>query len=85
MPFEDRIAEYQARKAKAQAMGSPRKLVGKAERGELNARQRVDYLVEPGSFREIGPFAVSARLEDRERSPTGGVERHLLHTWPTGC
>ncbi len=73
MPFEDRIAEHQARKKKALAMGSPRKLAEYAEQGLLNARQRIDYLLDDASFREVGAFATSERPEDRDRTPGDGV------------
>ena len=73
MTEEDRREAHQHRRAGALSMGSPRKLEEKAARGELNARQRIDYLLEPGSFHEIGLFAASARPEDRERTPTDGL------------
>ena len=73
MPFENEIAELAARRAKAMAMGSPRKLEEFAKAGLLNARQRIDYLLDPGSFQEVGRFAVSERAEDRDRSPGDGV------------
>ena len=40
--------------------------------GRLTAREHIEALVDPGSFREIGTFAVSARLEDRESTPGDG-------------
>ncbi|MBV1795715.1 acyl-CoA carboxylase subunit beta [Siccirubricoccus sp. G192] len=73
MPFEDRIAEHAARRQKALRMGSPRKLAELAKAGILNARQRLDHLLDPGSFQEVGLFAVSERPEDRDRSPGDGV------------
>ncbi len=73
MSYEDKIAEHARRREKALAMGSARKLAEKAAAGELNARQRLERLVEPESFHEIGLFAASARPEDRERTPTDGM------------
>ena len=73
MPFEDRIAEHDKRRRRALAMGSARKLKEFADAGLLNARQRIDYLADPGSFQEVGLFAVSERAEDRDRSAGDGV------------
>ena len=41
MAFEDSIAEHKARREKALAMGSKRKLAEFAAAGILNARQRI--------------------------------------------
>ena len=73
MPFEERIAEHAARRAKATAMGSKRKLAEFRDAGLLNARQRIDHLLDPGSFREVGAFTVSERAEDRDRSACDGL------------
>lgn len=73
MGFEDRIAEHTARRETALAMGSKRKLAEFAAAGLLNARQRIDYLLDSGSFREIGLFTVSERPEDRDRAPCDGL------------
>ncbi|MCW5731184.1 MAG: methylmalonyl-CoA carboxyltransferase [Alphaproteobacteria bacterium] len=73
MSFEDKIAEHARRTARAKAMGGPEKLARRAAEGLLNARERLAMLADPGSFSEIGLFAVSARPEDRERSPADGV------------
>jgi len=73
MPFEKEIAEHAARKRQALAMGSSRKLEEFAKSGLLNARQRIGYLLDTGSFQEVGAFAVSERPEDRDRSAGDGV------------
>src|SRR3990170_2601734 len=73
MAFADRIAEHKTRREKALAMGSKRKLAEFAAAGVLNARQRIDYLLDADSFREIGLFTVSERGEDRDRSPCDGL------------
>jgi acetyl-CoA carboxylase carboxyltransferase component len=73
MPFEAEIDEYRQRRAKAEAMGSRRKLEEFAAAGILNARQRIAALLDEGSFQEVGLFAVSERPEDTHRSPGDGV------------
>ena len=65
-------AEYEERRRKAMAMGGPEKLARRAEAGVLNARQRVDYLCDSGSFLESGLFATSMTPADRDKSPCDG-------------
>jgi acetyl-CoA carboxylase carboxyltransferase component len=54
MAFEDMIAEYERRVAAALAMGGPEKLEKRAGQGILNARSRIDRLVDPDSWCESG-------------------------------
>jgi methylmalonyl-CoA decarboxylase subunit alpha len=64
---------YETMKAKALAMGGPEKLARRRAAGVLNARERVDGLVDPGTFIESGLFGSSGtRPEDRDRSPADG-------------
>ena len=70
--FEKAIEEYEARRRQGMAMGGEAKLRQRAEEGVLNARQRIDCLVDPDSFHETGLFATSIRPEMRERSPDDG-------------
>ena len=72
MPFEDLIREYQQRKDKALAMGGAEKLAQRKAQGYLNARERIDYLLDPGSLQEIGLFTTSSRPEVRDKTPADG-------------
>jgi acetyl-CoA carboxylase carboxyltransferase component len=64
---------YAERKAKAEAMGGPEKLARRRAAGVLNARERVDKLVDAGTFIESGLFGTSgSRPEDHDRSPADG-------------
>lgn len=65
-------AEYEERRRKAMAMGGPDKLERRKVVGVLNARERVDYLCDPGSFIESGLFATSLTPADRDKSPCDG-------------
>ncbi len=67
------LGELTQRRTRAQAMGGPAKLAARREQGLLNARERVAALCDPGSFSEIGEFAVSTRPEDAERTPADGI------------
>ena len=72
MPFEKYIDEHSRRTAKALAMGGKKRLEKQASQGRLNARQRVDYLFDPGSFLEIGMFARGEPREDWDSTPADG-------------
>jgi acetyl-CoA carboxylase carboxyltransferase component len=72
MMFEAAINQHQERLQKALAMGGAEKLQERAQQGVLNARQRIDRLVDDQSFHEMGLFATSIRPEMRERSPGDG-------------
>lgn len=72
MMFEAAINQHQERLHKALAMGGAEKLQERAQQGVLNARQRIDHLVDAGSFHEMGLFATSIRPEMRARSPADG-------------
>jgi len=69
---EDAEAELARREARALAMGGPDKLRRRRERGVLDARARIERLIDPGSFHEIGMLGVSMRPEDREATPADG-------------
>ncbi len=72
MAFEQTLKELEQRRAKALAMGGADKLAKRKAEGHLNARERIDYLIDPGSFSESGLFAVSHRPAMRERTPADG-------------
>ncbi|MBS0320197.1 MAG: methylmalonyl-CoA carboxyltransferase [Proteobacteria bacterium] len=65
-------ADYNARRAKALAMGGPAKLERRKAEGVLNARERIDYLCDHGSFIESGLFSTSMVPEASDRSPCDG-------------
>src|SRR5262245_44665554 len=72
MAFEQTLRELEERRAKALAMGGEEKLAKRKSEGHLNARERIDYLIDPGSFSESGQFAVSHRPAMRSRTPADG-------------
>ena len=72
MKFDARIREHARRKEQAKAMGGPDKLAARARTGILNVRERVDHLLDPGSFREAGLFGVSYLPDMRESTPADG-------------
>ncbi|MDP2707792.1 MAG: carboxyl transferase domain-containing protein, partial [Burkholderiales bacterium] len=73
MAFEALLAEYEARRARALAMGGPEKLAKRKQAGQLNARERIACLVDPESFIESGLFGTSGVYpEQAEETPGDG-------------
>jgi len=72
MKFERQIREHAERAARAKVMGGPEKLSRRTEAGLLNVRERIDRLLDPGSFRESGLFGVSYIPEMRDATPCDG-------------
>jgi hypothetical protein len=48
------LEDLAQRRAAARAMGGAERLAKRYAKGQLDARQRVEYLLDPGSFHEIG-------------------------------
>jgi acetyl-CoA carboxylase carboxyltransferase component len=72
MAFEDMLDDLGRRRSKVLAMGGADKLAKRKAEGHLNARQRLDRLLDAGSFHESGLFATSHRADARERTPADG-------------
>ena len=72
MAFDDSLKQLAERRARALAMGGPDKLARRKSEGHLNARERIERLVDPGSFVESGLLATSNRPEMREKTPADG-------------
>jgi acetyl-CoA carboxylase carboxyltransferase component len=64
--------ELAARRADALAMGGPDRIARHHESGRLTARERIDLLVDPGSWREIGLLALPEHRRD-EPSPGDAI------------
>ena len=56
----------------AHSMGGSERVERRRRAGQLNARERIDMLLDPGSFHEQGLLAVSERAEDRQKTPADG-------------
>jgi acetyl-CoA carboxylase carboxyltransferase component len=72
MTLDETLQELVRRREKALAMGGPDKVAKRKAEGHLNARERIDYLIDPGSFCESGLYATSHRAEVRARTPADG-------------
>ena len=72
MNFEAQMKKYHEKCKAALAMGGKAKLEAKKKSGELNARERIDYVLDHDSFQEVGLFAHSDQPGMEERSPCDG-------------
>ena len=64
MSWKDEIEHLRKRQALAKGMGGPDKLARQAKAGRLNVRERIDLLLDPGSFTEIGSITGTARIDE---------------------
>lgn len=72
MPFEELLDELARRRFQALAMGDAVKLAARRDQGILNARERIELLVDEGTFFETGLLAKAMRAEVRARAPADG-------------
>jgi acetyl-CoA carboxylase carboxyltransferase component len=72
----ERIAELSARRADALAMGGPERIARHHESGRLTARERIDLLIDAGSWHELGLLA----LPDTRPDGPGGADG-LITGW----
>jgi acetyl-CoA carboxylase carboxyltransferase component len=61
--WEPEVAELRRREALAHQMGGPDKVARHRAAGKLTVRERIDLLLDPGSFHEIGAIAGKATYE----------------------
>jgi len=73
MEMEEYIEELNQRKEKARLLGGEKKIALQHELGHLTARERIDNLVDPGSFMELGILNHSSVPGMEEKSPADGT------------
>ncbi len=64
MSWEPEIDELRRREALARKMGGPEKLARHHNQGKLDVRQRIDRLLDAGSFHEVGALAGKAEYDE---------------------
>lgn len=67
------LDDLKARRVAARKMGSETRLAKLAEQNKLDARTRVNLLLDPDSFVEVGVLARSSHPELRDRTPADGL------------
>ena len=73
---EDLIEQYKQKRQKIMEMGGAAAIEKRHEGGQLSARERIDYLFDPGTFTEIGLFAkhrTTAFGLDKREIPADGI------------
>ena len=56
MDIYEKINELYDRRREVELGGGDKKIEKQHEKGKLTARERIDILVDPGSFVELNPF-----------------------------
>ena len=64
MSWEKEIEELRDRQALARELGGPERVKRHKDGGKLTVRERIDQLLDPGSFREIGSVAGKASYDE---------------------
>ncbi len=72
-PLTERIAELRARKQEALHAGPERAVQRQHDKGKMLARERVEYLLDDGSFNELDMLARTRHPDATERPYTDGV------------
>ena len=72
-PLSERITELQTRKEEALNAGSDRAVQRQYDKGKMLARERLEYLLDEGSFNELDLFARSRHPDADTRPYTDGV------------
>ena len=67
MSWKKEVDEIEARRALAQKMGGDEAVAAHHERGRFTVRERIDRLIDPGSFCEQGPLAGHSEYDDEGR------------------
>lgn len=72
MNHHEKMKLFQEKKRHQLAMGGEEKLKARKAEGKLNARERIDYFFDPGTFIELGLFTHSAAPGMAARTPSDG-------------
>ncbi len=73
MAHEKSVEELRERKARAMLMGGPDKIVRKHQAGWLTARERIERLLDPDSFFEMGMLAHSDMPGMEDKTPADSL------------
>jgi len=76
MSWQSELDELRLRETMAREMGGPEKVKRQHDGGRLTVRERIDALVDPGSFHEVGAIAGRAEYDD---------QGHLMKLTPANC
>jgi acetyl-CoA carboxylase carboxyltransferase component len=71
--MRDQVRRLEERRRKVLAMGGEARVARQKGRGKMTARDRLDYLLDPGSFLEYGMHATQMGTPSRDLVPADGV------------
>jgi len=71
MSLEEKFGELERRNAEAKLGGGEERIKRQHDAGKMTARERIDYLFDPGTFHEIDRY-VTHRCTDF------GMEKHKI-------
>ncbi len=73
---QELIEQYKQKRAKIVAMAAPEAIEKRHKAGQWTARERIDYLFDPGTFQEMGLFVKNRTIHfgmDKANVPAEGV------------
>ncbi|MBC8466278.1 MAG: methylmalonyl-CoA carboxyltransferase [Deltaproteobacteria bacterium] len=76
MDIEDKIKELESRNLEAEMGGGEKRIEQQHNKGKMTARERIDYLLDEGSFQELDKFVVHRCQDfgmDKKKIPGDGV------------
>ena len=76
MKIEDKIKELERRNLEAESGGGEKRIEAQHAKGKMTARERIDYLLDEGSFEEIDKFVVHRCYDfgmEKKKSAGDGV------------
>ena len=73
MPFEELLQKMKEEKEKALAQGGPDKIKKQHDKGRLTARERIEKLLDEGSFMELGALCTSDIPGMEDKTPSDGL------------
>ncbi len=78
MSWQDEVDGIEARRRAALALGGEAAIAAQHAKGRLTVRERIDALVDPGSFREQGPIAGHAEKAEDGRLESFSPANYVL-------
>ncbi len=76
MSMEEKLKDLERRNQEAEQAGGPERIAKQHEGGRLTARERVDLLLDPGTFHELDRFKTHRCIDfgmDEKKTPGDGV------------
>ena len=64
MSWEPELEELRRREALAEGMGGPERVANQKRQGKLTVRERIDALLDKGSFHEVGKIAAAVEYDE---------------------